>query len=485
METRTTEISKEFSEQESQALEFDFEVKTLTFREEYWEQKNKVYQGLIRLYQALKLELPILPLDQSRIIFNIKLIYDDGDEHSKIINALHAIDPGYNNFEIIGFEENGCNYTIPPRSIGVLSSYARSLKFDIESHEVPENTFTQNRIQGRNHLEILIDLPSTNSDLLLQKLSAIADAIKILQNNGVQIDFDLLAIIKKIDAEYRLNNLSDCACAATIKQLLTLLSLNENIAGEDAIYIVYCFNALKSIDHSLFSKSHSLAELNSELLSVIDKIFSTPFKNHRGNPLILRTEVNDFLERIILCQKIKLFSPCLGKPRDDGSLYGWVDEGWSFLQESAYKLDKQGNICIEISAGNSKTYNMIYAPGKNDHNNFAKKLLTWAPHANLSFSEKTEWHKTIIFSAESSQRLLAMQLHFNVDNVKALLKAKNTYSLFQQACKSGDLRNFLVHDIVKAIFTLAFGPMYSQQELNDPLKQRNVLMHKPLIHKPR
>jgi hypothetical protein len=501
MQARTIEASKEPSQQESsqqksslienRLINASCEVKKLAFGEDYWTLKDNMHKHLSGHIRNSDFSKP--PLDYSGIIFNIKLIYDACESHSKIINALHrsineGIDEEYN------IEVEGQIYTFPLLPMGILSTQSISCKFGTFDLEIPDNTFKFDRLEGRNQLEILIDLPSRNSDLLLQKLSVVGDAIKVLQNNGVEIDFDLATAIKKIDAEYSLNNLSDCACAATIKQLITLLSMNENMACDDAIYLSYCFNALKSFDHSLFSKPHSLAELNSELFSVIDKLFSTPFKKQTANPSLenqndkenktlalnnpLSNEINLFLQRINICQRIKLYSPCLGKLAFDGGLYTWNYTEYEFLQDTAYKPNEKAELCIEICPENSKDYNQHYAPGKNNHGFFDRELLAWAPHANLSFSEKTEWHKTIIFSAESSQRLLAMQLHFNVDNIKALLKARNNYGLFQQASRSGNLRN-LVHDIVKAIFTLALGPMYSEQELNAPLNQRNVLTYKP------
>jgi hypothetical protein len=480
------EICGEAAQTTEQPMRVSFEVKKLALHQAYWDLQNSVHQISVSQWEGevKYIYLPPQPLDQSGITINLQFVYGNCEKHSILIHRLHHgvyhLPDGVAHTEGVGnranYEEDHQTYTINATTFGMLSSYSMSQKFDTSHIESPDTTVKLKQVEEGNHVEIILHLPSENSDHLLRKLSLIGDTIKTLQNNGIDVDFDLFTIIKKIDQEYSLNNLSHCECAITIKKLVMFLSINENISGDEAILFLYCFNALKSIDHSLFSaKFHSLNALNNEIISIIDKIFSTPFKKQTDNFSLenqllannsLNDEVNHFLERINLCQRIKLYSPCLGKPILDRGIYDWSSYQWLFLKETqykTYKTDGKDNLYIEISPSNSESYNDFYHPDQR-HGELDKDLLAWADHVNLSFSDKTEWHKTIFFSPESSQQLLAMKLHYNLKDIKSLIKARNNYSFFQQACRSGNLRN-LVYELVKDIFTLALGPMCSQQDL--------------------
>lgn len=49
------------------------------------------------------------------------------------------------------------------------------------------------------------------------------------------------------------------------------------------------------------------------LISIIDKRFTATFSKET-----LHEELNEFMDRIFLWQRIKLYSPCLGKLTGDG-----------------------------------------------------------------------------------------------------------------------------------------------------------------------
>lgn len=412
-------------------------------------------------------------LDDIDIILKFTLAYDNTKSQKKAIETIFNFD--HNNM-----------------ADGILSDVSRSAKFNIQDFDDYYDfnaVSTRIVVNDKEILKIAFELPHSNTDHLLQLLSILNDTIKILLINNVDIRFTIFDIIKVLADEYKKINHADCPSAVILNQLIAINSSNSGLLHDDVISLIYCFSALKLFDLSLFAVPKDLTMLNNEIISTIDKLFLSKFTKNSGNPLTdeeyqtainteRKQELNEFLKRVHLWQRIKLYNPCLGKPASDGGVYLWDYTEWDFFRDTNFVLDKNGDMYTDISLETNPDsgYSQHYAINKNQHGNFATDLKTIAPHIDLSFREMVEWHNKIVFTPECAQRLFDMKLHFDINNVKKLLKARNNYRFFQQAYQEGTkFKENLLEEVVKLICTLAYGPLLAPEDLYLPKHQYPAL----------
>lgn len=346
----------------------------------------------------------------------------------------------------------------------ILSLFVKSKKFKTNFCKMSRKVKNIDSANEKKTLEMTYFLTSATSDQILKLLSMIHDAIIVLKNNEIVTHFSIWDIINKLNEEYKINNQHSCKVACTLERLLNIISSNPTLEPINAIYFLYCLNALKSFDYPSLLENAGLDILNNKILSTIHKLCTTLQLDAR-----YKNELTAFFQRLNLCQRIKLYSPCLGKPADDGQVYLWNYTEWYFLRDAHFALDKHSNIYINLANEKPQSgYSKWYAPGKQNHDIFSKELSALAPLINLSFQEKINWRKKIKFTPECSQSLFAMNLHFDIENIKKMLQATHNYQFFKQACRNGYLKEKLPEEIIKIIFTLALGPTLSE-ELAFPL----------------
>lgn len=163
-----------------------------------------------------------------------------------------------------------------------------------------------------------------------------------------------------------------------------------------------------------------------------------------------------------LCQKIKLFTQVLAKPALDGYNYAFGYTEWYFIRDAIFCYDnsiKRMIIDVSKDTDSNSGYSRWYAVGKDNHHIFADELVALFDILGMSFEKNINFHEKIIFSEESSKKLLEMGLDIDVNNIKKVVKARNNHLFFQQVNKSGDLRKYLPKEIIEAIFNFAELPV--------------------------
>lgn len=434
--------------------------------------------------------------DASTTELELHFTYNDSEEHQEVMKKI---------FSLQKYFHQGRWYSY---YIGMLRNHMIEKKFHAKK---TGDDPTIEKSNGQELLTLTFDV--SQSDDLLRTLSLIHDAISLFKPNNIIADYSLFDIINEFDKAYTANNLNNHECAVIIKQLIGIKSANHLMHEDDMICLLYAFNALKSFDRSLFTQQINFSQFCDEMLPVIKKLLHslalspqpkdkeplTPEKlesQHIDQPKekepltpeelelqkklkLQHTELNEFVSRINLWQRIKLFRPCLGMKADDGGEYHWNYTEWFFLSRAKLTYVK-GIMSIDIDPEKNSAYKKEYAPGSRNHAILGKELLALANPLNLSYAielskpDSPEWHKKITFTRECSTWLSDMKLHLDLDTIKLKIKANNNYLFFQHACKSGNFTlKTLPSDIVKMIFALALGPVQSLEKDKTQLLQGN------------
>lgn len=152
-------------------------------------------------------------------------------------------------------------------------------------------------------------------------------------------------------------------------------------------------------------------------------------------------ELTDMLNNFNRAAKIKLYAPCIGKDTHDKLRYSWTYMEWHLINAAKFSIRADGKLGILVKG--NPAYQTYYAPGKpnelllKDEINFLFSLL------NLQIESDCNVHDEIVFTEDSSRRLIAMGLHIDADYVKQLIAFKNKLSIFGQAYRQpwGDGQN--------------------------------------------
>lgn len=383
---------------------------------------------------------------------------------------------------------------------GLMSIIQRYVKFNIEIDYTIGNDqykFKDGDDDNISSLSITFPLPKLNSDYLLQTLSMFEDTIYYFKKNNAAIHFNILDIMIRIYEEYKKAKLDDCMCATTLSNLIYMIKHNHMLEHHDAILLSYCFSHLESLDSSaLYFQPDDTKMLSSVVNKIIDDVFKVKFitvndstasseNSEDSDTNKYHHKLNEFLRRLNLCQRIRLFRPALYNKADDGGLYQWRYTEWDkFLQFVKIRLDNRGNVYLDVADSKKDPesgYSTFYAAGKEHHKDFEREMKALAPYIGLSFQSDINFHDKILFTQECSKKLFDMKLYLDVDSMKKIVKAKNTYRFFQEACKSGDFHvalqeHTLIEEIVKMIISIIHeSPMCSPAELDSPVAINRLL----------
>lgn len=311
---------------------------------------------------------------------------------------------------------------------------------------------------------------------LLVMLSMLDDAIYVMKKSGYDINFTILDVIKKLAESYA-NNQTQFGKhhrpdnnPNTLKQLISLIEKHPNLPYGDAILLCYSFSLVNN-DHFLDHIESNLQENNTiDYLKLIDSICTGMMSYKYSKDVKLSERVNCVLDRLNLCNKIKLFRPALGSRADDGGLYNWSYTEWQFLRDAKFRLDDAGRMIIDVREENNHViseyaynknsgYIQHYAPGKPCHAIFSQELkgLEVLTDTGLAFepeSSTLNMHDKIVFTQSCSAMLRAMQLDIDVDSAKQAMKARNHFRFFQQNSQTGFLKEYLPPEIASKISSL-------------------------------
>lgn len=156
---------------------------------------------------------------------------------------------------------------------------------------------------------------------------------------------------------------------------------------------------------------------------------------HNDQPQALRT----ILEGEHQLAMMKLFSPAKGKRAHDRMFYNFHYTEFYFLRDAVFSKTKDDRLQITSAAiANNTSYQTIYAPGQINHNLFEPELLFLARILGLSL-ETTDFRQNgIIFSAESSKKLLDAGVFCIEERMQSVKKEvyRQSFWTFFSNCKS-------------------------------------------------
>lgn len=157
-------------------------------------------------------------------------------------------------------------------------------------------------------------------------------------------------------------------------------------------------------------------------------------------------QLNEMLSNINRLAIRNLFEPCIGKPAYDQAAggYDWSYTEYELLQHAIFCIRPDGLISISNLMENAG-YKKTYAPGKWNHDILKDEMIFLGKVLGLEFEPNCDFHQEMIFTKESSQKLIAQGLHFNITYVKNLLQLQNNYTFFARHIPH------LPHDISKVI----------------------------------
>jgi len=395
------------------------------------------------------------------------VIYDSNNlQHKKISYALLNRN---NSYGFLGHDSAREKFNIGGKLEGRLITFADRAR--------------KNVLHNQSSIVFPVRMPRIHTTHLLQLLSIVHDAITFLKNEGMDVNFNVLDIIKRIAEKYKENNEGECQCALVLDQLIAMISNHDTLSHHDAILLSYCFSAF-TFDTSFYFTPNNLVSFASTIVNTIDKTFSFKFIKPPTTTMSnadyqiekdkdRKLEVNEFLRRLYISHKIKLYEPCLGKTAPDNGLYTWSYTEWYFLRDAKFTVTPHAQLFIDVSKDNNPQsgYSRFYAYNRKAHDRFENELRAFTSLTELSFEDDINYHHQLIFTANCSQNLIEMGLHLDVDNIKKLVLARNGYRFFQEASQSGVFNERFSTDIIRMIFTLVYGrgrPLLSMQEVDEP-----------------
>jgi hypothetical protein len=300
-------------------------------------------------------------------------------------------------------------------------------------------------------------------------LSVIDDALNYLKTNGINIKFSMIDIITTISELYKpFKNEKEevVAPGLTLMKLLMNIKNNPTLSHQDAILLSYCSLQLEILDIPISFASNNLPALINQIVNMIDQVFSfKPMPKGYENSNDITNKLNNFLKSVILCQKIKLYQPCLGQQADDGGIYQYIYTEWYLIRDGKMRSKSPGQMFIDLKNEAFPSYIDIYGPEAIDPANLEREFRFLAPKIGLDFGNTLNFHEEMIFS---STRINEMGLlHIDINDFKNLVKAKNNYRFFEAAIKCSGIREKLADDVTKLILSFEMGPMISKEELQN------------------
>lgn len=178
--------------------------------------------------------------------------------------------------------------------------------------------------------------------------------------------------------------------------------------------------------------------------------------------------LNHLIDDLNFNAKLKLFEPCIGQNANDEGKYNMGYTEWDLLKSATFIRRSDGRISIQLE--NNAGYNANYALGKPNHAKMQAEFEHLLNIMGLKFSEDTDFHKELIFTQESSRKLIKNRLHHNCSYLKTLLSTKNTAALFNQAKKystDGDEKNpklSVLYSLPKGVLEKIRTYAYADQE---------------------
>lgn len=146
----------------------------------------------------------------------------------------------------------------------------------------------------------------------------------------------------------------------------------------------------------------------------------------------LGTELNRFIDETNLDVKKNIFRPRFenGSPLDGLNL-DWDDFYSKVFSSATFNIRSDGRMSFNIDT--NPCYLATYKDGDPSSTLLKIDFHLLAERLGMEFDKDSNYLGEIIFSAESSQKLISAGLHYNLDYVKKIIRERWTASLFAQA----------------------------------------------------
>lgn len=378
------------------------------------------------------------------------------------------------------------------------SSYDTRLGYYFSSRYRKENEGVFNNIADNGKATIAFGnvpcycCPDDTPGALLVMLSMLDDSIQVMKKLNYNINFTVFDIIKKLALSYASNrekfgkNNRPDNNPHTLQQLITLIEKHPTLAYNDAILLCYAFS-LVDRDHFLghiemyLQQDHTI-----DFVKLIDSTCTWMMGNKYWKDSKLSQQVNFVIDRLNLCNKIKLFTPALGSEASDGGLYSWSYTEWQFLRDADFKLNDNRKMIIDVIKENTRSctgynnpsgYMKHYAPGKDCHAIFSQEMKALETNTNtgLEFepeSDTQSMHDKIICTRLCSEKLITMQIHNDINNLKQAIKTRNNLRFFEQSSPAGFLKENLPPEIVSKINSFVFFKVENRKLSAQEIKEQ-------------
>lgn len=139
-------------------------------------------------------------------------------------------------------------------------------------------------------------------------------------------------------------------------------------------------------------------------------------------------EFERLIKTIAQRAKFSILEPCLGKKAHDGGYYKFEYTECGLLLDGKYTLRADGKLSLKVTE--TESYKSHYSSNQINHAILEPEMRFLANIANLSFEEGINFHDEIIFTKESSKKLIESGILIDVDGIKKLFSIKNNHRLF-------------------------------------------------------